>query len=35
MSGPFKDDQVGIEQGSEMEAATTINMKRKRTKKGV
>jgi hypothetical protein len=33
MSGPFKEDQVGIEQESEMEAAPTINKKRKRTKK--
>jgi hypothetical protein len=33
MSGPFKDDQVGTEQGSEMEEAPTINKKRKRTKK--
>jgi hypothetical protein len=33
MSGPFKEDQVGIEQESEIEAAPTINKKQKRTKK--
>jgi hypothetical protein len=27
MNGPFKEDQVEIEQGSEMEAAPTINKK--------
>ncbi len=33
MSGPFKEDEVGTEQGSEMEEALTINKKRKRSKK--
>jgi hypothetical protein len=33
VSGPFIDDAVGIQQGSEMNDAPTINRKQKRTKK--